>query len=203
MVIPMVCALLRPPQVVDVSCGLGAWLSVFREVGVRDCLGIDTPSLDRTELAIPAEQFLPKDLSQLLTVAKTFDLALCLEVAEHLPESCADQLVASLVRLAPVVLFSAAVPFQGGYHHINEQWPEYWADRFRTHNYWAIDCFRAQFWRDERVMWWYAQNLLLYARADTLIANPRLARGFADTNHNQLALVYPLRYLQLASSLSK
>jgi SAM-dependent methyltransferase len=202
-VVPMVCALLRPQQVVDVGCGLGTWLSVFREAGVRDCLGVDSPSLDRAELAIPVEQFLPTDLTQPLTVGKTFDLALCLEVAEHLPETCADHLVASLVRLAPVVLFSAAIPFQGGHHHINEQWPEYWADRFRAHNYWAIDCFRPHLWRDERVMWWYAQNLLLYVRADTLIANPLLARGFADTNQNQLALVHPRRYLQLVSSSPK
>jgi SAM-dependent methyltransferase len=198
----MVCALLRPRQVVDVGCGLGAWLAAFREAGVVDCLGIDDASVDRSRLVLPAEQFRAHDLSQPFAVERTFDLALCLEVAEHLPAASAEHLVGSLVRLAPVVLFSAAIPFQGGDNHINEQWPEYWAARFRAHNFLAIDYFRRHLWQDERVMWWYAQNLLLYARADVLLAHPGLVRAFAETNRNQLALVHPQRYLHLAQMLA-
>ena len=89
-----------------------------------------------------------------------------LEVAEHLPPDSADALVESLTRLAPFVLFSAAIPLQGGWHHINEQWPEYWAEKFLARGFVAVDCFRPRIWTDDRVQRYYRQNLLLLVRKD-------------------------------------
>jgi hypothetical protein len=65
------------------------------------------------------------------TDIRTFDLAICLEVAEHLPPEAAEGFIDSLTRLAPVVLFSAAITFQVGNQHLNGQWPDYWATLFR------------------------------------------------------------------------
>ena len=70
-----------------------------------------------------------------------------LEVAEHIPPECADIFVESLTwGLAPVIMFSAAVPGQGGTLHLNEQWPAYWASKFAQHGYVLIDCLRPQLW---------------------------------------------------------
>ena len=121
-VVPHVVELLRPKCIIDVGCGVGSWLAVFREHGITDVLGVDSACLDLDLLQIPREQFLTRDLAQPLKLSRQFDLALSLEVAEHLPAECAAIFVASLVSLAPVVLFSAAVPYQGGTHHINEQY---------------------------------------------------------------------------------
>ena len=104
------------------------------------------------------------DLAQPLQIDRRFDLALSLEVAEHLPPECGSEFVQTLTDLSSVILFSAAIPFQGGTDHLNEQWPEYWADRFDARGYVPIDCIRRRIWRNEDVEWWYAQNLMFFVR---------------------------------------
>ena len=124
-IVPIVLHLIRPKKVVDVGCGLGTWLSVFAEAGITDYLGVDGSYVPADMLLIPRDRFLAHDLTQPLQLPDRYDLAVSLEVAEHLPASCAEAFVESLTNLAPVVFFSAAVPFQGGTTHVNEQWPEY------------------------------------------------------------------------------
>ena len=192
---PQVLELLRPRSVVDVGCGCGTWLAVFRRHGVEDVLGIDGDYVDREQLDIPREQFFPHDLMTRLRLGRTFDLAMSLEVAEHLPPEAATGFVASLTRLAPRVLFSAAVPHQGGEGHVNRQWPAYWAELFGAHGYVAIDCFRRGLWLDERVEWWYAQNVLLYVRRDRL--DEALERELARLEDHTLPLVHPGLYAEM------
>lgn len=120
-VVPLVMRMLAPASVVDVGCGLGTWLAVFAENGISDFLGIDGSYVDPLRLEIPRGRFLPHDLSTPLRLDRRFDLAVSLEVAEHLPGSAAETCVGSLAELAPLVLFSAAIPFQGGTNHVNEQ----------------------------------------------------------------------------------
>jgi hypothetical protein len=87
-----------------------------------------------------------------------------LEVAEHLPESSADTFIESLVAHGDVILFSAAVPGQGGQHHINEQWPEYWQQKFAKHGFYFHDTIRPLIWNNEKVNWWYRQNIFIINR---------------------------------------
>lgn len=131
-VVPLVSSLIHPSSVVDVGCGSGAWLDVFRKHGASRILGLDGYNVDPAWLCIPQDCFRALDLSKPFQVAEVFDLAVCLEVAEHLPKDAAPGFIQSLARLAPGVLFSAAVPLQGGTHHVNEQWPGYWQDLFEN-----------------------------------------------------------------------
>ncbi|MFD2093546.1 methyltransferase domain-containing protein [Blastococcus deserti] len=195
-VVPLVLDLIAPRSVVDVGCGLGTWLSVFHDLGVEDVCGIDGDYVDRRALDINADHFVAGDLSSDLVMARTFDLAVSLEVAEHLPSSRAPGLVRDLTRLAPVVLFSAAAPHQGGTGHVNGQWPEYWAALFDRHAYRAVDCIRPQLWSDERVSWWYAQNTILYVREDHLPQLPRLGSVSRWPGRVPLRMVHPGLYLQ-------
>jgi SAM-dependent methyltransferase len=174
-VFPLLLPLLRPQSSVDVGCGDGGWLAVARENGVSDVLGIEGPWIDEKRLKIPLSQFRRARLDEPLAIARRFDLALSLEVAEHLPPRRAAGLIAELARLAPVVLFSAAVPGQGGVDHKNEQWPSYWAGLFAREGYRAIDGFRFRLWDDPEIAFWYRQNLLLFASKKALAANPVLA----------------------------
>lgn len=174
-VVPMLLALAPVASVVDVGCGTGGWLAMFRAHGVEDVLGLDGPWVAEEQLRIPRERFRRTDLAARLRLERCFDLALALEVAEHLPPDRAEGFVADLLSAAPLVLFSAAIPGQGGVGHVNEQWPAWWAERFAVHGALCLDPFRAVLWHDERVTWWYRQNLLLFATPVALSRWPGLA----------------------------
>jgi SAM-dependent methyltransferase len=190
--LPLVLQWVQPRSVVDVGCGIGAWLAVARAGGVTEILGLDGAYVDMRQLQIPRAQFLPADLSKPPALAQRFELVLSLEVAEHLPPEAAAGLIAYLTSLGPVVLFSAAVPHQYGDHHLNEQWPEYWAALFAAHGFCAVDCLRARFWHDPEVEFWYAQNTLLYVQE----AHPVLARLQAE-GYPPVAQPLPLVHPQL------
>lgn len=196
-IVPMVVEWVRPASVIDVGCGIGGWLAAFGQHGVREVLGVDGAHVDRTKLVIPEDRFLPRDLAQPLRLGRRFDLVVSLEVAEHLPEPSAGAFVESLTSLGPVVLFSAAIPLQGGRGHVNEQWPRYWAALFERRGYAAVDCLRRRVWDNEDVQWWYAQNTLLYVREDRLAASAALKRELEAAPPPPLSLVHPKKYLAL------
>lgn len=181
----------QPRSVVDIGCGRGLWLATFSEVGVPDILGIDGDYVAPDKLHIPKDLFIAADLTQPLAIDRTFDLAVCLEMAEHVPHEVSGALVEGLTRLAPVILFSAAIPLQGGSHHINEQWPAYWKERFARHGYVPVDPLRRKFWNDSRVSFFYAQNVLFYVKEAELTSYPLLVQARKDGYDNALPLVHP------------
>ncbi len=199
-VVPLVMEILRPTSVIDVGCGIGTWLSVFREHGIEDVLGVDSEYVYRKMLQIPEDRFLGFDLRKPLRLDREFDLALSLEVAEHLPRECAETFVDSLARLAPAILFCAAIPSQGGEHHLNEQWPDYWASFFRRKEYIVIDCIRRKIWENDAVDWWYAQNTLLFVRKSYVEDHP-LLKSLPDCDQSGLAVVHPKKYASVVSAL--
>ncbi|MGE3840920.1 MAG: methyltransferase domain-containing protein [Vicinamibacterales bacterium] len=193
--VPLVMPLVKPSRVVDLGCGIGTWLSVFKRHGAT-VLGFDGTWVERDQLLIAASEFVAVDLAAPFDVPGTFDLAVSLEVAEHLPAEAADRLVETLTRLAPVVLFSAAIPNQGGVHHVNERWQSYWADRFRTHGYDALDCVRPALWRNGSVAYYYAQNTLLYVERTHLQRHPELVAASRDHLDASCDVVHPALLLE-------
>ncbi len=181
-IVPIIVDLVKPKSVVDVGSGVGTWLRVFKECGVENVKGLDGDYIDRSLLLIPAEDFYPVDLSRPFSLGGTFDLAVSLEVAEHLPQSCAICFVESLVKLAPIILFSAAIPYQGGANHLNEQWPEYWKQIFLKYDYAMFDPVRKLIFNDERVEWWYRQNIYMFASANIIDGNVML-RGLVENSN--------------------
>jgi len=194
-VVPIVTELVNPKSVVDVGCGLGEWLQAFYEEGITDYIGVDGAYVDKGQLFIPESNFRVADLRWPLTITRTFDLAVCLEVAEHLSAESACVFIKTLIKLAPVVLFSAAIPLQGGREHVNEQWPEYWAELFGEHDYIAIDAIRRRIWHDKTISVWYRQNMFLFVNAKALAKNNTLLKLSTTANSTMLSVVHPELYL--------
>ncbi len=152
-------------SLLDVGAGHGAWAAEWRTAGVKDVVAVDGAYVRRDHLAIPEACFVAHDLATPLDLGRRFDLVQSLEVAEHLPADKADLFVDNLVRHGDVVLFSAAVPNQGGEHHVTEQPPEYWRRRFQVHGYRVFDWVRPRIAGRRDVKAWYRFNTYLYANA--------------------------------------
>ena len=202
-IVPLVLEFVPARTVVDVGCGDGSWLSVFQRYGVEEILGLDGDYVDRETLQIPQERFQACDLTRPLAIRREFDLAVSLEVAEHLPPECAEVFVRGLTELAPAVLFSAAIPFQGGTNHLNEQWPDKWAGLFRERGYVPVDFVRKRVWQNTAVEFWYAQNTMLFVRPILAEQSNSLQEELRQTNPDQLCLVHPRQYLQLQAQYSE
>jgi SAM-dependent methyltransferase len=163
-VLPFVIDLVSPLSIIDIGCGTGSWLKVAKKLGITDIKGIDGIHVDNKILCIEEKEFLQQNLTLPLDLGRKYDLAISLEVAEHLPQEAADNFVELLARHSDIILFSAAVPGQGGQFHLNEQWPIYWQAKFKLLGYYPYDLLRDHFWENEKVNWWYKQNMFLYAK---------------------------------------
>ena len=164
----------EPQSVLDIGCGLGTWLSVFQKLGIADIQGVDGLWLQDELLRVPQQYVKKVNLENPLHLNRRFDLAISLEVAEHIHQDYAVDFVRSLTRHASVILFSAAVPNQGGHGHINEQWLDYWITLFHGEGYLPLDFIRGQIWNDPSVLWWLRQNIIILVDEQLLNERPDL-----------------------------
>ncbi len=176
--------------VLDLGCGTGIWLRVLQGGGRRQVFGVDLEAVDPADLEIDPDLILVADLGRKLDLHQRYDLVVCLEVAEHIDAQFADTVVDNCVRHADLVLFSAAMPGQQGFNHINEQPPRYWAERFERHGYVVLDLIRPLIWDDPQIPVWYRQNILVFAKngssqLDALRSKAEAAASFP------LALAHP------------
>jgi SAM-dependent methyltransferase len=188
LLLPFVFSIVNPTSVLDVGCGNGSWLKVCKDLGVSDVYGVDGIQVSKEDLMIEEDKFLKYNLSKKLTLERMFDMVISLEVAEHLSETEADTFVDSLTSHSSVVLFSAAIPGQGGQFHLNEQWPKYWQEKFKSKGFEAYDILRSEFWDNENVLWWYQQNMMFFVKD-----GERTFSSFKPTE-NVLSLIHPNLY---------
>jgi SAM-dependent methyltransferase len=170
-----------PRTLLDVGCGIGTWLRAAADAGVEEVYGVDGVDIPAQRLLVPRTRFRVVDLSKPWDLGRRFEAALCLEVAEHLDESVAPMLVASLARHADEIIFSAACPGQPGQHHVNCQWPEYWQHLFNANGFQCSDEVRWAIWNDRDVEVWYRQNMFVATR------NP----SSAGTEERLRAVIHP------------
>jgi SAM-dependent methyltransferase len=162
-IVSLLAAKLKPKSVLDVGCGRGVWLSEWRRLGIVDCIGVDGPYVDRANLAVPSECFVAADVSRPLNFNRHFDIVQSLEVAQCIDSAHAEAFVDSLCRHGELIMFSAAVPGQGGERHVNEQPLEYWRKKFATRGYITFDWIRPTISGVLQIEPWYRYNSLLFA----------------------------------------
>src|SRR4051794_40799016 len=192
-IVPIVKEIFAPRSVCDVGCGVGTWLRAWNDNGVSEVRGFDGDYVDRSQLMIDAGNFRCHDLRKALPSDAKYDLAMSLEVAEHLPPERSESFIAELTTLAPVVLFSAAIPLQGGTDHINERWQSYWADLFEKRGFSAMDVIRPAVWDNDAVERWYRQNAIIYCRNDVIADYAPKCAG----RKLPLSIVHPKQYVDI------
>lgn len=162
-IVPIINDLFHPESVIDLGCGAGDWLSVWSEIAGCSIRGFDGAWVPKSSLCIQSSSFNTAEFCTKVPDLGSADLAMCLEVAEHVPDITGKEFVAALCQAAPIVVWSAAVPGQGGYGHINERYQDYWVREFAGHGFKPFDLIRPQIWMNSAVSWWYQQNLLIFA----------------------------------------
>jgi SAM-dependent methyltransferase len=188
-VVPILLNLVQPQSIIEIGCGRGAWLKVFQENGIAVIRGLDGPWVNHSNLLIDAANFHMVDFNQPFEIEGQYDLAVCLEVVEHVPDKAGRFLIRQLTRTAPLVLFSASIPGQEGLGHVNEQMPRYWESIFSEFGFRMLSPIRRHVLQDSRVEWWYRQNIILFASSDAIAKSPIL-QAEAENNGLELEWIY-------------
>lgn len=164
-IIPVLIDRYNPTSVVDVGCGTGAFALEFINNGIEDVIGYEGIWMREADTLLQKDKYIYWDITQEIRTTRIYDLCLCLEVAEHLDYSSARTLISTLTTLSPRVVFSAAIPHQGGNHHANEQWPEFWAQLFAEEEYILEWDPRLSMWNNPNIASCYRQNLLVFVKS--------------------------------------
>lgn len=178
-------------SVADIGCGVGTWLEVAREKGATSIAGYDGPWVDRELLQIPEHCFHQTNLAESLEIDGEVDLAICLEVMEHIPEDSAKKRMDLLLSRCRFLLFGAAVPLQGGTGHINEKSQSYWVDYITSRGFLAYDPIRWKIWNDEPIPYWYKQNMLLYVNSREAALLPDEISRYQLTAESLINVIHP------------
>lgn len=193
-VLPVIFELYNSNSMLDVGCGNGTWLVAARQLGMQDLFGVDAQAPEPGKWPLSKDQFCIKDLTQPFTLGRKFDMAICLEVAEHLPPTSASNLIDTLVKHSDLIVFSAAIPGQEGDRHINNREPGYWQQLFHQRGYDTHDNIRPQIWENELVFWWYRQNIFIAQRS-----RAEFEKGRERIPH----LVHPEHFMEKVNSIEQ
>jgi hypothetical protein len=190
--------LYSPTSIVDIGCGSGAWLTTAEALGFTVLRGYDGPWADPHKYTSPNIDFIPVDLEQSeITHDQRYDLAMSVEVAEHLSEPRADVIVEALCAASDVVLFGAAAANQGGVHHVNERPATYWIEKFRARGFEPFDVIRPAIWDNPDVKWWFRQNTLLFVKSGSTVLDPAKLHAMEGRIWD---LVHPVSYARFLGS---
>lgn len=169
---PFLCGILKVNSIIDFGCGEAKLLSDLSAGFLTDdILGLnyDKPK----SLCIPPEKFMQCDFTKELNLGRKFDLAISLEVAEHLDSQYACHFIDMLTSHSKgIVLFSAATPGQGGVHHVNEQPHEYWHEKFHSKGYFCFDIVRPYLQFFKLIPSWYRNNIFIYGTEKSTLFHP-------------------------------
>lgn len=177
-IIPLLTEIIgRPESVLDLGGGTGGWCAAFKENGVTEVHCVDHPTARQSDLLVSDNEFIACDLDNRVPKVRKVDLALCIEVLEHLPPDRGLKAVNYLTKCSDVILFSAAIPGQGGTGHINEQWPDYWKSAFEDLGYECFDYIRPSIISDANIPYWLRQNIRIFARPEEIDNHPYESRS--------------------------
>lgn len=153
----------RPSSVIDFGSSTGIYIREWKKFSGEETkfTGLEFSADAVRDRLVPEVE--PCDLTAPLPNRYYAEFGLCMEVAEHLPPEAADIFVQNLCgAVSNYIVFSAAVPNQGGTGHINCQPREYWTEKFTARG-WVIDeeetrLMHAELPPEKGVLWWFTNN---------------------------------------------
>ena len=182
----------KPESIVDIGCGTGSWLAAAHYLGVEDVVGVEGSSSAKEMLMIPDEFWMERNVCEKVELGRKFNLAISLEVAEHLPVESHSTFIGNLTCHSDVILFSAAIPYQGGTGHQSENWPSYWSEHFIRFGFDCFDIIRPVIWNMPGINFWYKQNIMLFVRQGCA---GKIGLDSSQKTNIPLSLVHPEMYL--------
>lgn len=181
-------------SLVDFGCGRGTWLKAALDLGAVRAVGYDGP-WNEGKIIDSVIEFVPTDLTNIALDDELFDLAISLEVAEHLPEAYADQFVNSITKKSSLIVFGSAFIRQRGTSHLNEQFPSYWANKFSAKGFYPVDFFRPKIWQDRSIDACYRQNTFLYVKKGDKKLVKIFKEDYLKNNFKFMDCMHPDLYL--------
>jgi SAM-dependent methyltransferase len=196
-IVPMLNEYFKPTSVLDYGCGIGNFMHKFKECGVSRVLGIDGEWANNNLQMLKGDDLLLQSLTDEIKLNERFDMAISFEVAEHIPKEYAEKVVRDLTRFSDLVIFSAAIPNQGGQNHVNEQWPSYWVKLFNSQGYVCYDPLRPLMWDNDNIRFWYRQNMFVAIKEADTKRIEQVQSLFPQVKGKEnivLPLVHPLQF---------
>lgn len=133
--VPLLREIFQFKSLLDVGCGTGHYLRFCVDHGLSDVLGIEGSPHAFERLLVDKSQVVRHDLREPFRAGRKWDVALSIEVAEHIDKASAGTYVRTLATSSDTVVLTAARPGQGGRAHVNLQPPEWWQERFRQEHF--------------------------------------------------------------------
>lgn len=164
-IMPIIMRMYNPFSVIDIGCRDGVFLEWAARCGAGALLAIDKFEQEIFDiLKVPRENFYGMDLEkdEFPEIEHRCDMAICLEVAEHMSDAGARRMIEWLCKNSKRILFSAALPGQGGEGHINERWLSYWISVFAEHGWYPDGTIRSVLWKEVKIQPYYRQNIMMF-----------------------------------------
>jgi hypothetical protein len=171
-----------PKNIVDIGGGAGAWLLAANQLGVGELTLVEGDWINKTTLN--TEMFLIDNADLENTIPKynkKFEICICVEVAEHLSPRRAESFVKELTGLSDKIVFSAAIPGQGGHGHLNERLKSYWINLFEKNGFGANNFISKIVWENSEVEAIYRQNIMYFEKGI-----PSEIEGTVDVVHPEI-----------------
>lgn len=157
---------IHPNSVADIGCGTGTWGFTAEKIWGAQIFAFDRHRYDDCDMYISAEKYFQCDLRQKTRLGR-YDLAICVEVIEHIDQNYEDIVIDNLCACSDTLLFSGALPFQGGTGHINERPFSYWLEKFNMRGYTMIQDIRWSIWDQSDIEIWYRNNIMFLMKTTT------------------------------------